>query len=233
VVHNFTDRADQGISSAGVIRAGSHLYGTTASGGDLSACADSGCGTVFKVDEGTDKWTVLHAFSGGAGGAGPGGHLARDEAGNLYGATLAGGDLNCDDSGYGCGTVHRVDETTGKETVLYSFRGGADGKLPFGGLVRDASGYLYGTTYYGGDFNCKGSPDGCGTIFKIDERTGEETVLYTFHGGTDGGASFGGLTLDGQGSLYGTTSGGGGEGCTGAGCGVVFKLALNEDGNST
>jgi uncharacterized repeat protein (TIGR03803 family) len=232
VVHNFTDRADLGISSAGLIRAGSHIYGTTSGGGDPPCnIGYAGCGTIFKVDERTGKWTILYSFTGGADGSGPDGHLASDKVSNFYGATEAGGDLNCDDGGYGCGTVYKVDETTGKETVLYSFRGGADGKVPFGGLVRDASGNLYGTTYYGGDFNCKGSPDGCGTIFKIDERTGEETVLYTFHGGTDGGASFGGLTLDGQSNLYGTTSDGGGVGCSGAGCGVVFKLTL-EDGKS-
>ena len=165
VVHNFTKSADGGISSDGTIRTGGHLYGTT------PGPCNTGCGTVFKIDERTGKWTVLHSFAGGTDGSGPIGHLADDKAGNLYGTTFHGGDLKCD-APYGCGTVYEVNERTGDETVLYSFTDGDFGDYgePSGGLVRDASGNLYGTTSYGGDLNCN-APYGCGTIFKVDERT--------------------------------------------------------------
>jgi uncharacterized repeat protein (TIGR03803 family) len=86
--------------------------------------------------------------------------LVRDSAGNLYGTTLAGGNLAC-----GCGVVFKLD-TTGKETVLHRFTGGADGAYPEAGLVRDAAGGLYGTTYAGGDLACGGS-GGCGVVFKL------------------------------------------------------------------
>jgi uncharacterized repeat protein (TIGR03803 family) len=78
--------------------------------------------------------------------------LIRDAAGDLYGTTFQGGA-----SAYG--TVFQLD-ATGKETVLYSFTGGADGAYPYAGLVRDAAGNLYGTTSAGGAF-------GGGTVFKL------------------------------------------------------------------
>jgi uncharacterized repeat protein (TIGR03803 family) len=100
--------------------------------------------------------------------------------------------------------------------VLYSFTGGTDGAtFEGGGLVRDASGNLYGTTGFGGDLNCN-APYGCGTVYKVNERTGEETVLYSFSGSADGAYPAGDLTRDAAGNLYGTA----GAGC----CGVVFML---------
>jgi uncharacterized repeat protein (TIGR03803 family) len=93
--------------------------------------------------------------------------------------------------------------------ILYTFTGGADGSLPQGELVRDASGNLYGTTYQGGANNA-------GTVFKVD-ASGKETVLHSFDGG-DGEWPAGGLILDSAGNLYGTTHWGG------TGNGVVFKL---------
>ena len=92
-------------------------------------------------------------------------------------------------------------DTTGTETALYSFTGGADGASPDGGLSRDSAGNLYGTTYYGGASNK-------GVVFKLD-ATGTETVLYSFTGGADGGYPNGGLVRDSAGNLYGTTGSGG------------------------
>ena len=108
-------------------------------------------------------------------------------------------------------------DATGKETVLYSFTGtGGDGANPQAGLVQDAQGNLYGTTTYGGDPACL---EGCGTVFKVD-TTGKETVLHTFTGtGGDGETPGGGLVLDAQGNLYGTTGSGGAYQD-----GTVFKL---------
>jgi uncharacterized repeat protein (TIGR03803 family) len=108
----------------------------------------------------------------------------------------------------GCGVVFKLDPT-GKETVLYSFTGGADGAQPTGVLVRDASGNLYGTALIGGSFDgeCPAFGPGCGVVFKL-HPSGTLTVLHTFTGGTDGEGPRG-VIRDGTGNLYGTTSDGG------------------------
>jgi uncharacterized repeat protein (TIGR03803 family) len=199
--------------------AAGNLYGTTLGGGAAKS------GTVFKLD--TDgRETVLHSFTGAAGdGSNPYAGLILDAAGNLYGTTVYSGDLACDPP-YGCGTVFKLD-AAGTETVLYRFtRTGGDGALPYGGLVRDAAGNLYGTTAGGGDLSC-GDGDGCGIVFKVDS-TGKETVLHIFTGtGGDGSDPFDALILDAAGNLYGTTSAGGnGSPCPygSRSCGTVFKL---------
>ena len=76
----------------------------------------------------------------------------------------------------------------GKKTVLHTFKGGTDGEYPLAGVVQDAQGNLYGTTLNGG--NICSSP-GCGTVFKLS-KTGKETVLYTFTGGSRWGIPVGG-----------------------------------------
>ena len=94
-------------------------------------------------------------------------------------------------------------------TSLYSFTGSSDGATPFGAVIMDKSGALYGTTYSGG-------ASGYGTVYKLSKGT--ETVLYSFTGGTDGGGPFSSLLMDKAGNLYGTTVNGG------SGYGTVFKL---------
>jgi len=106
-------------------------------------------------------------------------------------------------------------------TILQSFQyGSANGATPRTGLIRDAAGSLYGTTSFGGDTTCD-SGTGCGTVFKIDP-SGNETVLYSFHGSPDGAWPAGNVIRDAAGNLYGTTNGGG-AGCSQ--CGTVFKLS--------
>jgi uncharacterized repeat protein (TIGR03803 family) len=103
--------------------------------------------------------------------------------------------------------------------VLYSFTGGTDGNGPYSGLVFDAAGNLYGTTRNGGAANA-------GVVYKLD-RTGHETVLYSFTGGQDGADPYAGVILDSAGNLYGTTIAGGQGNCNFpgfAGCGTVYKL---------
>jgi uncharacterized repeat protein (TIGR03803 family) len=104
-------------------------------------------------------------------------------------------------------------------SVLYSFGGQPDGANPYGGLVEDASGNLYGTTQAGGTSNL-------GTVVKLDP-SGNETVLHSFTGGTDGATPLASLVMDPAGNLYGTTNNGGGA-CN---CGVVFKV--DPSGNET
>jgi len=105
---------------------------------------------------------------------------------------------------------------------LYSFRGGDKGAGPNGSLIRDKAGNLFGTTRFGGGSGCGGA--GCGVVFKLTPK-GNEHVLHAFAGGKDGVVPNGGLVEDKKGNLYGTTGYGGGSGCSGAGCGIVFKVA--------
>lgn len=215
VLYTFNGGADGGMPAGGLIQdASGNFYGTTSEGGD------SGNGTVFRLDMIGNK-TVLYSFIGGNDGARPSGALVRDEAGNLYGITILGGEeTSCGGSVPGCGTVFKLDPT-GKETVLHSFTGGADGAFPYADLALDAAGSLYGTTANGGSGSVGA---GNGVVFKID-ATGNESVLYTFKGGSDGAQPFGDLYRDKAGNLYGTTYVGG------VGNGVVFKL--DTAGNET
>jgi uncharacterized repeat protein (TIGR03803 family) len=170
-------------------------------------------------------YNVLYNFTGGADGGIATAGLIRDAAGNLYGVTEGGGNLNCVINFTGCGVVFKLSKT-GRESVLYTFQGGTDGADPQAGLIRDAQGNLYGTTARGGNPNCAwGPPAGCGTIFKLDP-TGKETVLYRFKGGDDGAAPAGTLLLDAVGNLWGTTQfeGFAGSQCFGPGCGTLFRL---------
>jgi uncharacterized repeat protein (TIGR03803 family) len=179
-------------------------------------------GSVFVLKK--RSFGYLHSYKDGEGGAVPNSGLVMDTQGNVYGTTVFGGDYPCS-TGYGCGTVYRV--TPHKVyTVLYNFMGGTDGESPNGHLVLDSDGNLYGTTDLGGGAGtgCGGMLNRyCGTVFKL-APDGTETILHSFAGGVDGENPNGGLVLDAQGNLYGTTSGGG-AGCSGGnGCGTVFKV---------
>ena len=181
-----------------------NLYGTTFS-------AEVGLyGIAFKIDSKGNE-TALHSFTGPTSdGANPGGTLLRDPAGNLYGTTEGGG-LLCAQASFGCGTFFKID-SSGHESILYSFTGGSDGGIPGAGLIQDSAWNLYGTTYVGGT-------GGCGTVYKIT-RNGKLTVLYSFKcSNSDGSGPLSGLIKDQQGNLYGTTGFGGTFGQ-----GTVFKL---------
>jgi uncharacterized repeat protein (TIGR03803 family) len=161
------------------------------------------------------KFKVLHTFHGKDGG-GPTDLLVRDEEGNLYGTTGVGGSGNCS-GGEGCGTVFKMDKN-GKEVWVHKFNG-ANGANPYAGLLRDASGALFGTTVYGGATGCN-PPYGCGTIFKVDKTGKEETVLHKFNGFPNGEFPQPLLVQDGAGDLYGVDSLGGTHGL-----GAVFKVS--------
>ena len=150
-------------------------------------------------------YKVLHAFPKSTlGGANPYYEsLIRDSAGNLYGTTHGGGGANY-------GVVFKL-YTTGKEKVLHSFSGFADGANPFAGVIRDSAGNIYGTTDFGG-------ASGQGVVFKLD-ASGTETILHNFTGGADGGSPRSGLIRDSAGNIYGTTEYGGASGQ-----GTVFKV---------
>jgi uncharacterized repeat protein (TIGR03803 family) len=203
-----------------------NLYGTTASGGIVGGlCQSFGCGTVFeRTASGTLK--ILYNFSATPDGNSPLDSLVRDSKGNLYGTTADGGNAGGVCGTIGCGTVFELVKTgaTYTEKVLYAFTGGTDGANPGSGLVRDIGGNLYGTTLGGGGSGCS-SDTGCGTVFEIT-AAGNEEVLYSFTGKTDGATPSASLILDAAGNLYGTTVYGGNFGgeCASFGCGVVFKV---------
>jgi uncharacterized repeat protein (TIGR03803 family) len=210
-IYSFMGAPD-GADPQGLIRdSAGNLYGTAQSGGFVPThgpfCA-GGCGVIFKLDP-AGKETILHRFSGKDGWS-PSPGLIGDSAGNLYGATLKGGTADS-------GVVFKLDPT-GTETVLYSFTGGADGRDPAAGLLRDSAGNLYGTTKYGGvcGNNCP-QAQGCGVVFKVDPA-GAETVLHSFTG-SDGCVPVAGVVPDSAGNLYGTTFFGGT-----AGWGAIFTL---------
>ncbi|HEY6290150.1 MAG TPA: choice-of-anchor tandem repeat GloVer-containing protein [Terriglobia bacterium] len=226
VLYNLFPSSGGANPMAGLIRdAQGNLYGTTAIGGNYAGPCNvvgSGCGVVFKLDPAGSE-TELYRFAGSPDGAAPAAGLIQDAAGNLYGTTALGGHRTGPCSPYGCGVVFRVD-SSGHETVLYRFGGGADGASPQSGLVQDAAGNLYGTTYEAGAF-------GYGVVFKLD-LSGNETVLHSFSGGSDGRYALAGLVQDASGNLYGTTANGGDlNACDGVGCGVLFKL--DSAGNET
>jgi uncharacterized repeat protein (TIGR03803 family) len=212
VLYTFTGGPDGGgpYYESLVRDSAGNFYGTTDFGG--FGC-NVGCGVIFKFDT-TGQETVLYTFTGLLDGANPSGGLVRDSAGDLYGTTRDGGLPNGCINGYGCGTVFKL-SASGSLTTLYSFTGGADGGNPFSSLIRDSAGNLYGTTYAGAF--------GYGTIFKLD-KNGNETTLYEFTGGADGGQPIAGLIRDSAGNLYGATVDRGSTGCTGVGCGTIFKL---------
>jgi uncharacterized repeat protein (TIGR03803 family) len=216
ILHTFTGGADGGAPKAGLIRdSAGNFYGTTYSGGTGPFGGD---GVVFELTGTTE--TVLYTFTG-RDGSHPAAALVRDTAGNLYGTTFYGGTAACS-----CGTVFEID-STGDETVLYSFTGGADGKFPQGGLIRDGLGNLYGTASEGGTVNCDNSTDGCGVLFKVNP-TGTESVLYSFAGGASGGTPLGGLVPDSTGNVYGTAFSAGNQSRKCAlnhGCGVVYQVS--------
>jgi uncharacterized repeat protein (TIGR03803 family) len=215
-LHCFEGQSDGATPIAAlVLDAKGNLYGTTREGGNRAYCQKLGCGTVFKVTTtGTESIeTVLYSFTGVDGdGWNPVARLLIAQ-GNLYGTTSAGGGSNA-------GTVFKLD-STGKETILYSFMGGLDGSGPQGGLVMNARGELYGTTAYFGKQHCLGGGFDCGTVFKLD-AAGKESVLYSFAGSpTDGANPCADLLLDAHGNLYGTTEYGGLDNW-----GTAFKLDI-------
>jgi len=191
-VASFNGTDGSSPSGGLVMDAAGNMYGTANGGG-----ADS-FGTVYEIPAGANTPTTLDYFTG-ANGAFPYGNLILDGAGNLYGTTSGGGQ----DSD---GTVFEVAASTHKITSL-AFFNGADGAVPYAGLVMDSAGNLYGTTSASGANNC-------GTVFEVTAVSHSLTVLNSFtlaEGQTDVVAPEGALIIDSSGNLYGTAPGGGGS----------------------
>jgi len=199
-----------------------NLYGTTELGGPGNPGCDPygvlGCGNVFELSPAPASWTenVLYNFqSNGIDGVEPMSNLIFDSAGNLYGATVAGGTTNG-------GTIFELSPSSRgwNESVLFGqFNvNNGTGEEPWGGVIFDPQGNLYGTTSYGSYYG-----DTAGTIFKMTPGSGgwNYDVLYTIPSiDPQIGGPVASLTRDAAGNLYGTTRTGG---VTGSG--QVFKIS--------
>jgi uncharacterized repeat protein (TIGR03803 family) len=220
VLHAFQGSDGCGLAGANLLVDGAgNIFGVTYGGGSSNSCSIdfAGCGTVFEISSG-GTFTSLYSFQGITGTVNDGGvprsTLVADGAGNLYGTTSVGG-VRFNNAGYGSGTVFEL-APNGTETVLYAFQGGSAGADPAGGVVRDAQGNLYGAANGGGDLHCQ-KRYGCGIVYELTPA-GVFTILHTFET-ADGIHPVGGLTIDGAGNLYGTTTAGGAYGQ-----GTIFQL---------
>ena len=175
-----------------------NLFGTTSGGG---AHFDGG---VFEIVAGSHAITLLASFDGDDG-AQPYGGLVMDSSGNLFGATTVGGASNV-------GTVYKIVAGSGAITPLASFDT-TNGAHPYDTLTIDSSGNLFGNTKSGGAF-------GDGTVFEVVKGSGVITSLASFNG-ANGSAPYGGLLMDANGNLFGTTTGGGANGD-----GTIFEVAF-------
>jgi len=204
ILHKF-DGLDGAVPQGSLIGdAAGNLYGTTNAGGA------AGLGTVFKLDP-SGTLTVLHSFTRApTNGEFPLGVIG-DASGSLYGTTNSGG-------AGGVGTLFKID-AAGNYSVVHSFLNGPkDGAYPQAGLLQDAAGNLYGTTFAGGN-------RGRGTVFKLDPA-GNFTVIHNFQGPpNDGWNPAARLIGDPAGNrIYGTTFAGGSSPVNGGG-GVIFQIA--------
>src|SRR5262249_36825910 len=210
VIYNFTGGHDgYGPGAAVTIDKNGNVFGMTPVGGDF------GLGVIYQLKpvNGTYKFRVIHTFTGGAdGSSGSAGRMMFDSKGNIFGVATTGGT-------HGAGVAFELSPTPSGNWVfktLYNFKGQPDAGFPYGGLVMDASGNLYGTTYYDG-------ANDVGSIYQLSPASSggwKERVLHSFAGGSDGNGSVAALGFEGKGKLFRTNSGGGRS----AKCGTLIQL---------
>jgi uncharacterized repeat protein (TIGR03803 family) len=211
VLYNFTGGNDgSGPGSAPAFDKAGNLYGSTPDGGKY------GVGVIYTLIVGKNgqwKQKILHTFTGGNDGStGSLGPLLIDGKGNVYGVAELGGASQA-------GTAFKLTPQSGgkwKFRTIYGFKGEPDAGFPYGGLIADAAGNLYGATYYGG-------ANGVGSVFELARgaKGYQESVLYSFGSVNDVNSTTTTLVFDSASNLYGTASAGGDSGCD---CGGIFKL---------
>jgi uncharacterized repeat protein (TIGR03803 family) len=209
---NMQDGYDGGNGQLIYDKSASKLYGVVDAGGQF------GLGTVFSIDPDGSNLTVVYALGNGSDPGTPQAALTRIKD-KLYSTGSEGGAC-------GQGAVFWTKEDGTSHKVLHSFCGGSDGISPTGGLI-EVNGMLYGTTQFGGgSANCA---NGCGTVFSINPKNGDEEVIYAFQGHPDGSLpTYTGVTYNEvDGRLYGVTSNGGSFTCPGGACGTVFSMNLD------
>jgi len=206
LLHSFSGGNDGAFPYASFTAdAAGNLFGTSQIAGA------NGFGNVFQLSPiigGGWRFSVIYEFTGGAHGGSLLGSLTFDTAGDAYGTAAGGG-------AQGLGDVFKLTRPKGRqagakwgEKVLYSFQGGTDGAIPFGSVLFDAAGNLYGMTSVGGHSHI-GCLSGCGTIYELLPRSDgrwHERVLHRFIDAFGEGAEpRTGLVSDAAGNLYGTT----------------------------
>src|SRR5258708_33492926 len=173
VLYSFTGGADGGEPYKGVTldREG-NLYGTAVTGG--SGSCEGGCGVVYKLTKSGGTWnqTIIHAFTGGDDGSGPGARVTVDRSGNVYGMTPTGGT-------YGVGTIYKIHPHAGSWDfqVIHTFTGGDDGATGSAGRMLLQQGRLYGAATVGGLY-------GDGGVFELTPTAVGEVYLrglYSFN----------------------------------------------------
>jgi len=217
VLYSFTGGADGGEPYKGVsIDRQGNLYGTAVTGG--SGSCEGGCGVAYKLTNSGGTWTqtVVHAFTGGDDGSGPGARVTVDRSGNLYGMTPTGGT-------YGLGTIYKLHPQGGSWNfqVIHTFTGGADGSSGSAGRMFLNQRRLYGAATTGGNY-------GSGVVFELTPTAVGEwdfRTLYSFHGQPDGSFPYGALLRAPSGKFYGTTYYGGANGI-----GAVYELSPRQTG---
>ena len=214
IIYQFTGSPDGDGPGGGdlVWDSVGNIYGTTIIGGT------SNLGTVYQMKKTGNNWTEMPLYSfTGPDGKEPIAGVILDGNGNLFGTTIYGGL-------HGYGTVFELTYNINSgwtETVLYNFQNLSDGQWPYGGLIRDSAGNLYGSASDGGS-------GGGGTVFELSPvgDAWDFTVLYSFSVGQEQGCGpSASLAMDGSGSLYGTTA------CDGASSfGSIFELTNTQNG---
>jgi hypothetical protein len=248
VLHRFSDVGEKfkgGYFLLGgmVMDNSGALIGTTNSGGSTSNhCTDTvgGCGVVFRLTpptgNGTEwKETVLYTFgdNGPIDAQNPDAAIVIDANGAIYGTSQFGG------PGF-AGTVWKLTppsegQSSWTESIVHGFSG-PDGIRPFGPVMIDSKGAIYGNTIQGGpDQDCASGTSTCGVVYKLTPpRKGKtewtETVLHEFGSPGDGASPDFGLVADADGNLFGTT--GNGPGNNGV-LGTVFELSPPTQGSKT
>jgi hypothetical protein len=219
-----------GPAGAPVLDPSGNILGTTAYGGGANDA-----GVVFKLSWNGSSWveSVLYDFCSAAqckDGSNPFGDLVADAAGNLLGTATAGGDgAYCPSGTGGCGAIFKVvpDGAAASETVLYAFcrrSDCADGRAPQSGVLLDASGNLFGTTYYGGGHDIDRNGKGGGVAFRLSGSSLK--VLHSFcslANCADGEYPWSDPYLDSSGKLFGTTISGGSANRYG---GTIFQIQM-------
>ena len=244
---------DQDGPSPLTLDSNGNLFGVTAQGGFYQCYENYYCGTIFELTpagEGNWDYNVLHYFTGGADGGWPGGPLAIDRFGNLYGPTAwqngTAFQLGRIGRGWSFSTIYNSDTSALVLNGGRLYAGAAVGFITLGQisistwhatilnptgnigfLTFDPEGNAYGTTQTGGSGSA-------GSVYKLRPNSGSfgwtYSTIYSFQfGGAGGYQPLGGVAIDAAGNLYGTTIYGGSGGCHG-GCGVLFKLSPNPDG---
>src|SRR6266550_1741752 len=215
VLYSLTGGADGGEPYKGVtIDRRGNLYGTAVTGG--SGGCEGGCGVVYKLTKSGGTWNqiVIHAFTGGDDGSGPGARVTVDRSGDVYGMAPTGG-------ANGLGTIYKIHPHAGSWVfqVIHTFTGGDDGTTGSAGRMLLQHGRLYGAATAGGLY-------GSGVVFELTPPAAAAVgewdfrVLYSFHGQPDGSFPYGALLSGPLGKIYGTTYYGGENGI-----GAVYELS--------